>query len=175
MTGSHVQQRKSPASVMVIDRKRTLFVMRCVRLRRRGLCWTLALPLVVVNSVWVAAEPATRIAAEATPAQKLLAAARQMVGDFKVTRYSHKTLIDRTRGICEVDCSGFIVALLKQTSRVHLRQIVTTHKRPLAEDFYQAFAPSNGRNASRVGADQAAARRRTGRPDCLDQTRPRAG
>lgn len=129
---------------MLIHRKRALFVMRCIRLRRRILGWTLALPFVVVNSLLVAAEPATRIAAEAIPAQRLLAAARQMVGDFKVTRYSHKTLIDRTRGVCEVDCSGFIVALLRQTSRGHLHQIATTHKRPLAEDFYQAFAPANG-------------------------------
>jgi hypothetical protein len=129
---------------MLNPRKRALFGLPCIRLRRRGLCWTLALSLVVVNSLLVAAEPATRTVAEATPAQRLLAAARQMVGDFKVTRYSHKTLIDRTRGICEVDCSGFIVALLRQTSRGHLRQIATTHKRPLAEDFYQAFAPTNG-------------------------------
>jgi hypothetical protein len=118
------------------DRQQALFVLPWIRLWRRGLCWTSVLSLIVVNSLWVAAEPETRIAAEATPAQRLLAAARQMVGDFKVTRYSHKTLVDRTRGICEVDCSGFIVALLRETSREHLRQIATTHKRPLAEDFY---------------------------------------
>jgi hypothetical protein len=64
-----------------------------------------------------------------------------MVSDFKVTRYSHKTLIDRERSICEVDCSGFLVTLLRQTSPDHLRQIATTHKRPLAEDFYNTFAP----------------------------------
>jgi hypothetical protein len=92
----------------------------------------------------LAAEPASRSAPDVAPSQKLLAAARQMIGDFKVTRYSHKTFIDRTRGICEVDCSGFIVTLLRQASREHLRQIATTHKRPLAEDFYQAFAPASG-------------------------------
>jgi hypothetical protein len=129
---------------MLNPRKRALFGLPCIRLQRRILRWTLVLPLFVVNSLLVAAEPSTRTVAELTPAQRLLAAARQMVGDFKVTRYSHKTLIDRTRGICEVDCSGFVVALLRQTSRGHLRQIATTHKRPLAEDFYQAFAPASG-------------------------------
>jgi hypothetical protein len=129
---------------MLNPRKRALFGLPCIRLQRRILRWTLVLPLFVVNSLLVAAEPSTRIAAEQTPAQRLLAAARQMVGDFKVTRYSHKTLIDRTRGICEVDCSGFVVALLRQTSRGHLRQIATTQKRPLAEDFYLAFAPASG-------------------------------
>ena len=37
--------------------------------------------------------------------------ARQMIADFKITRYSHRTLIDRDRGVCEVDCSGFLVAV----------------------------------------------------------------
>ena len=85
-----------------------------------------------------------RVAVDAAPAQRLLAAGRQMISDFKVTHYSHKTLIDREHGICEVDCSGFLVALLKQTSLDHLRQIATRHKQPLAKDFYQTFAPDDG-------------------------------
>jgi hypothetical protein len=76
--------------------------------------------------------------------ERLVAAARQMISDFKVTRYSHRTLIDRDRGVCEVDCSGFLVALLSQTSPQHLRQIATHHKRPLAEDFYSTFSGRNG-------------------------------
>jgi len=83
-------------------------------------------------------------AVDAAPSQKVLVAARQMVVDFKVTRYSHKTFIDRERSICEVDCSGFLVAILKQTSPDHLRQIATRHKRTLAADFYEAFAPAEG-------------------------------
>lgn len=75
--------------------------------------------------------------------ERLLAAARQMIADFKITAYSHRTHIDRERGICEVDCSGFLVALLKQTSPKHLHQIATRHKRPLAEDFYAAFSAKN--------------------------------
>ncbi len=85
-----------------------------------------------------------RVAVGAAPAMRLLAAGRQMVSDFKETRYSHKTLIDREHSICQVDCSGFIVALLKQTSPGHLRQIATRHKRPLAEDFYETFASDEG-------------------------------
>jgi hypothetical protein len=79
-------------------------------------------------------------ATDATLQQKLVAAARQIIREFPSTRYSHKTHIDRDGGICEVDCSGFIVTILKQVSPEHLAAIRTTHKRPLAEDFYQAFA-----------------------------------
>jgi len=94
---------------------------------------------------WPADErPGQNVAVDAAPAQRLLAAAQQMVSDFKVTRYSHKTFIDRECKICEVDCSGFLVALLKQTLPEHLRQIATRHKRPLAEDFYETFAPAEG-------------------------------
>lgn len=97
-----------------------------------------------VSSLLADQPTAQRVAVAAAPAKRMLAAARQMISDFKVTRYSHKTFIDRDRSICEVDCSGFIVTLLKQTSPNHLRQIATRHKRPLAEDFYETFAPDGG-------------------------------
>jgi hypothetical protein len=74
-------------------------------------------------------------------AAALTAEARRMIADYPDTRYSHKTYIDKQQGICEVDCSGFIVVLLKHKSPKHLESIVTTHKRPLAEDFYAAFTP----------------------------------
>ena len=85
-----------------------------------------------------------KVAADGAVSEKLLAAAHQMISEFKVTRYSHKTIIDRKRGVCEVDCSGFLVALLKQTSPRHLRQIATRHTRPLSEDFYSTFAAPKG-------------------------------
>jgi hypothetical protein len=71
----------------------------------------------------------------------------RMTEDFPQTRYRHQTLIDPERGICEVDCSGFVVAILRQKSPAHLESIKTKHKRPLAEDFYAAFAPKDGNPA----------------------------
>jgi|HubBroStandDraft_6_1064221.scaffolds.fasta_scaffold842967_1 hypothetical protein len=85
-----------------------------------------------------------KVAADGAVSERLLAIAHQMISEFKVTRYSHKTFIDRERSVCEVDCSGFLDSLLKQTSPKHLRQITTRHKRPLAEDFYAAFSAPNG-------------------------------
>jgi hypothetical protein len=97
-----------------------------------------------VTSLLADQPTAQRVAVDAAPAKRMLATGRQMISDFKVTRYSHKTFIDRDRSICEVDCSGFIVTLLRQTSPNHLRQIATRHKRPLAEDFYETFSPDEG-------------------------------
>jgi hypothetical protein len=72
------------------------------------------------------------------------AEARRMIAEYPDTRYSHKTYLNKSEGICEVDCSGFIVVILKRKARQHLESIATTHKRPLAEDFYTAFAPREG-------------------------------
>ena len=74
----------------------------------------------------------------------LAAEAQRMIADYPDTRYSHKTHIDKSQGICEADCSGFIVLLLRHKAPKHLDSIHTAHKRPLAEDFYAAFAPKDG-------------------------------
>jgi hypothetical protein len=74
----------------------------------------------------------------------LTAEAKRMIAEYPNTRYTHKTHIDRSQGICEVDCSGFVVTLLRHKSPKHLESINTTHKRPLAEDFFAAFVPKQG-------------------------------
>ena len=98
--------------------------------------------------LWAEPPQPLQTSADLSVPQRLVAGARQMIADFKTTRYSHRTLIDRDRGVCEVDCSGFLVALLRQTSPKLLRQIATRHKRPLAEDFYAAFSLTNGESPS---------------------------
>jgi len=76
--------------------------------------------------------------------ERLVAEARRMISEFKTTRYTHKTHIDPERGICEVDCSGFLVVILKQVAPEHLKLIPTKHQRPLAEDFYNAITAPDG-------------------------------
>jgi hypothetical protein len=83
-------------------------------------------------------------AQEKSLAGHLTAEAKRMIAEYPNTRYTHKTHIDRSQGICEVDCSGFIVTLLRHKSPKHLESINTAHKRPLAEDFVTAFAPKQG-------------------------------
>jgi hypothetical protein len=70
--------------------------------------------------------------------------ARQMIASYPNTRYSHKTHIDKPQGVCEVDCSGFIVSILRHKAPKLLAAIHTTRKRPLADDFYAAFVPRSG-------------------------------
>jgi hypothetical protein len=101
-----------------------------------------------ISVAWAGPAQTVRQSPDAALPQRLVAGARQMISDFKVTSYSHRTFIDRGRSVCEVDCSGFLVALLKQSSPEHLRQIATRHKRALAEDFYAAFSGTN-RDSSR--------------------------
>jgi hypothetical protein len=92
-----------------------------------------------------AGEPAGAPSApDRSPPALLTAEARRMIADYPDTRYSHKTHIDDQQGICEVDCSGFLVTLLKHKAPKHLESIRTTHKRPLAEDFYAAFTVKQG-------------------------------
>jgi hypothetical protein len=90
-------------------------------------------------------EPAGATSApDRSPPALLTAEARRMIAQYPDTRYSHKTHIDAQQGICEVDCSGFLVTLLKHKAPKHLESIGTTHKRPLAEDFYAAFTVKQG-------------------------------
>jgi hypothetical protein len=56
------------------------------------------------------------------------------------TRYQHKSDIDPQSGRYYADCSGFVAFLLKQIDPTLLDAIPTTHARPLAEDYYNAFA-----------------------------------
>jgi hypothetical protein len=75
---------------------------------------------------------------------RVLTTARSMVERYGSTTgslYSHKTNIETTSGICQVDCSGFIAVVLKKVSPAHLNQIPMPprRKRPLAEDFEKAF------------------------------------
>ena len=81
---------------------------------------------------------------------KLVAEARRLIREFPITSYSHKTHIDRERGICELDCSGFVGTILKHVSPEHLAAIRTAHERPLAEDFYRAFASGGSRGWKQI-------------------------
>ena len=107
---------------------------------------SLAALLTMLQSTALIAQPANEPAVDpSAPARSvpalLTTEARRMIAEYPNTQYSHQTHIDTQHGICEVDCSGFIVTLLRHKSPKHLDTIRTTHKRPLAEDFYAAFAP----------------------------------
>jgi hypothetical protein len=87
---------------------------------------------------------------------ELASEARRMIREFPNSRYSHKTHIDRKSGKCEVDCSGFIGAIFKHVSPEHLAAIRTTRQRPLADDFYHAFARGGCRGWKQIQRVQSA-------------------
>ncbi|HWC89231.1 MAG TPA: hypothetical protein VG433_06240 [Pirellulales bacterium] len=75
--------------------------------------------------------------------ERIVGQARQMLAAFPTSSYSHTTKIDPQRGLCEVDCSGFVATVLTAVSPEHVAVIPLRkagRKRPLAEDFYAAFA-----------------------------------
>jgi len=126
----------------------------------RGALWKAAISLLLAVSLASlpalakepAAPPKARSAQRARATQsglgeRILAQARQMIAAFPTSSYNHKTNIDPTRGICEVDCSGFVATVLAAVSPEHLKAIPLRkagRKRPLAEDFYAAFAAQQG-------------------------------
>jgi hypothetical protein len=110
--------------------------------------WTVAgLVASSAQSVLCDEPPRPPLADKPLLSDRLVAEAKRMISQYKETRYSHKTYIDPERGICEVDCSGFLVAILKEVAPEHLRIIPTKHKRPLAEDFYNIFAAPDAETA----------------------------
>lgn len=77
---------------------------------------------------------------------QIVGQARRMLAAFPTSSYSHTTKIDLQQGVCEVDCSGFVAAVLAEVSPQHLAVIPLRkagRKRPLAEDFYAAFAAAD--------------------------------
>jgi hypothetical protein len=107
--------------------------------------------LIPVNHVQLRADdPALAPPSVATAElpEMLVAEARRMIAEYPDTRYSHKTHVDRSQGIADVDCSGFLVFILKHKVPRHLESITTIHKRALAEDFYNAFSPKQGNSAT---------------------------
>ncbi|HEY5311674.1 MAG TPA: hypothetical protein VIK18_04120 [Pirellulales bacterium] len=75
--------------------------------------------------------------------ERIVGQARHMLAAFPTSSYSHQTKIDPQRGVCEVDCSGFVATVLAAVSPQHVAVIPLRkagRKRPLAEDFYAAFA-----------------------------------
>lgn len=75
--------------------------------------------------------------------ERIVVQAKQMLDAFPKSSYSHTTRIDPQQGVCEVDCSGYVAAVLSAISPQHVAVIPLRkagRKRPLAEDFYLAFA-----------------------------------
>ncbi len=116
--------------------------------RMKSLSFVLPLLLALAVRTAQCAEPGSQtVASEDSLGARLVAEGNRMIDSFQQTRYSHKTHIDVAQGICEVDCSGFIDAILKKVAPTNLQAIATDHKRPLAEDYYDAIAGRNGERA----------------------------
>jgi hypothetical protein len=77
-----------------------------------------------------------------SPAQRLSAAARQLLTTVSTTRYSHRSAIDADSGTIITDCSGLLTWLLQRELPEHLTAIANKRGRthPLAADFEEAFA-----------------------------------
>jgi hypothetical protein len=73
--------------------------------------------------------------------QGLADAAEQDLHSVKETHYQHKTHIDKTTGVFDVDCSGFVDHLLKRVAPQQYDRlpIEPGHTRPRAEVYYQFF------------------------------------
>ncbi|MFZ0505939.1 MAG: hypothetical protein WAM44_19605, partial [Chthoniobacterales bacterium] len=73
--------------------------------------------------------------------QSLADAAEEDLHLIKETHYQHKTHIDKTAGVFDVDCSGFVDHLLKQVAAQTYDRlpIEPGHTRPRAEVYYQFF------------------------------------
>ncbi len=116
-------------------------------MKKPALPWTLAFLLIASASNARAQRTdgaQAPVAQGASLPERLTAEARRMIAIYPNTRYSHKTHIDKAQGVCEVDCSGFIVSILRHKAPRLLDAIPTTHKRPLASDFYAVFVPRPG-------------------------------
>jgi hypothetical protein len=79
--------------------------------------------------------------APASVSQRIDAEARRILANVKTTDYAHKSNVDESQGLYELDCSGLVDLILKQVSPKHLAELETKHghKRQLADDYEQTF------------------------------------
>jgi hypothetical protein len=84
---------------------------------------------------------------------KIDAEARRVLSQVKTTSYSHTTHIDESRGLYEVDCSGFVDLVLKAVAPKSLAKLDSrrTHKRPLADDYEQTFENAASQSGNAIG------------------------
>ena len=68
--------------------------------------------------------------------------AHRIHANIRETWYSHKTVVDEGTGRYGVDCSGFATLILKHAAPRQLAAVPhkDTRRRPLAYEFYEAFA-----------------------------------
>lgn len=105
-------------------------------------------PLVIgLALLWLSAAPTPASAADTDGSQpvslsdRVDAEARRVLSNVKTTSYSHTTHVDESQGLYQVDCSGFVDLLFKAVSPKQLKDLKArhSHKRPLADDYEQAF------------------------------------
>lgn len=84
----------------------------------------------------------------------VLTEAERIFSTLRSTKYSHKIFIDESRGIFDLDCSGFaayVVGNVRPDSASELAATVAPGKRPLAKDFVNLFgAPHHNRHWAQV-------------------------
>jgi len=75
----------------------------------------------------------------ANPRENLADAAQRLLSDVRETHYQHKTHVDRTEGVYNMDCSGFVDYLLKRIAPRQFGQlpIESGHARPRAAMYFQ--------------------------------------
>jgi hypothetical protein len=68
-------------------------------------------------------------------------AAEQLMSGMRATHYLHKTHADRTSGVYDMDCSGFVDYLLKHLAPAQFAQLGVEpgHARPRAAMYFQLF------------------------------------
>lgn len=79
---------------------------------------------------------------EETAPSRIRSACRKILSTTKESHYQHITHVDEDTGIYDVDCSGLLCYVLKKVAPEHYAAIPIskTHRRPLALQFYEAFA-----------------------------------
>jgi hypothetical protein len=80
----------------------------------------------------------------------LAGAAEQLVSSVKETHYQHKTHVDVSQGVYDLDCSGLVDYLLKRVAPDRFAQIPIEpgHSRPRAVMYYQFISGLNQQPAT---------------------------
>jgi hypothetical protein len=83
--------------------------------------------------------------AAAAQSENLGDAAERLLSGVRETHYQHRTHVDKSRGVYDMDCSGFVDYLLEQNAPSQLAplKIEPGHTRPRAAMYFDLFTRLN--------------------------------
>ncbi|RYZ05865.1 MAG: peptidoglycan endopeptidase [Myxococcales bacterium] len=88
----------------------------------------------------VSSAHASEAPAKAKASERILQRLERIAENLRESKYNHATVVDEKSGRYEFDCSGLVTWVLRRTAPGAHAALIARSARPVARDYYWAFA-----------------------------------